>query len=103
LLNLELRYDIQPTLQLAAFIDHGEVRLHKNEWAGWQGANPRISNWYGLTGLGLSLNWTQPGNFMVRASLAQPIGLNAGRDIKDNDSDGAGSRTRLWLQAVKYL
>ena len=43
LLNLELRHDVQPGLQLAAFVDHGEVRLHKNEWPGWQGKIGRAS------------------------------------------------------------
>jgi hemolysin activation/secretion protein len=103
LLNLELRYDVQPGLQLAAFVDHGEVRLHRNEWAGWQGTNTRIRNRYGLSGYGVGLNWNQPGNFLVRASVAQRIGDNPGRDANDNDSDNTKNRTRLWLQAVKYF
>jgi len=103
LLNLELRYDVQSSLQLAAFVDHGEVRLHRNEWTGWQGANTRIRNRYGLSGYGVGLNWIQPGNFLVRASVAQRIGDNPGRDANDNDSDNTKNRTRLWLQAVKYF
>jgi hemolysin activation/secretion protein len=103
LLNLEFRYDIQPALQFAAFIDHGEIRLHRNEWAGWQGANTIISNRYGLSGLGVALNWNQPGNFLFRASLAQPIGENRGRDANGNDSDNTKNRIRLWLQVIKFL
>ena len=103
LLNLELRHDVQPGLQLAAFVDHGEVRLHKNEWPGWQGTNTRIRNRYGLSGYGIGLNWNQPGNFIVRASVAQRIGDNPGRDVNDNDSDNTKNRTRLWLQAVKFF
>lgn len=103
LLNLELRHDVQPGLQLAAFVDHGEVRLHRNEWTGWQGANSRIGNRYGLSGYGVGLNWNQPGSFLVRASVAQRIGDNPGRDANDNDSDNTTNRIRLWLQAVKYF
>lgn len=103
LLNVELRHDVQPGIQLAAFVDHGEIRLHRNEWPGWQGANTRIRNRYGLSGYGVGLNWSQPGNFLVRASVAQRIGDNPGRDANDNDSDNTKNRTRLWLQAVKYF
>lgn len=103
LLNLELRHDVQPGVQLAAFIDHGEVRLHRSEWPGWQGTNTRIRNRYGLSGYGIGLNWSQPGNFLVRASVAQRIGDNPGRDVNDNDSDNTKNRTRLWLQAVKFF
>ena len=102
LLNLELRYDLQPALQLAAFVDHGEIRLHKNEWAGWQG-NTSAGNRYALSGLGVGLNWNRPGNFLVRASLAQPIGENPGRDANGNDSDNTKNRIRLWFQAVKFM
>ncbi len=103
LLNLELRRDVQPGLQLAAFVDHGEIRLHRDEWAGWQGANARIRNRYALSGYGVGLNWNQPGNFLLRASVAQRIGDNPGRDADDNDSDNTRNRTQLWLQAVKYF
>lgn len=103
LLNLELRYDIDPALQLAAFVDHGEVRLHKTAWAGWQGANTRIGNRYGLSGYGIGLNWNQPGNFLVRAAVAHRIGDNPGRDANGNDSDNTKNRTQWWLQAVKYF
>lgn len=103
LMNMEFRYDIQSALQLALFIDHGEIRLHRNEWTGWRGANTRIANRYGLSGAGIAMSWNQPGNFQVRASVAQPLGENPGRDANDNNSDGAGNRLRLWLQMVKFL
>jgi hemolysin activation/secretion protein len=103
LVNLELRHDIQPGLQLAAFLDHGQIRLHRYEWEGWQGANTHITNRYGLSGYGFGLSWNQPGSFSVRASIAQRIGDNPGRDVNDHDSDGTKSRTRFWLQAVTYF
>lgn len=101
--NLELRYYLQPSLQFATFIDYGEVLLHKNEWPGWQGTNTRITNRYALSGLGLALNWHQPGNFLVRASVAHPIGENPGRDANENDADNTKNRLRLWLQVVKFF
>jgi hemolysin activation/secretion protein len=103
LATLELRYDFEPGLQVAAFVDHGEIRLHRNEWPGWQGANTRIRNRYGLSGYGIGVNWNQPGSFAVRASVAQRIGDNPGRDVNDNDSDGTKNRIRFWLQAIKYF
>ena len=102
LVNLELRYDVQPALQLSAFVDHGEIRLHKHEWPGWQGGTG-LSNRYGLSGLGVGLNWNRPGSFLIRASVAQPVGENPGRDANGNDSDNTRNRTRLWLQAVKFM
>lgn len=103
LLNLELRYDIRSALQLSAFVDHGEIRLHKNEWPGWQGAGTGVGNRYTLSGMGVGLNWNRPGNFLVRASVAQPVGDNPGRDANGNDSDNTKNRIRLWFQAVKYM
>lgn len=103
LANLELRQDFWPGLQLAAFLDYGQIRLHRDEWPGWQGANTRISNRYSLSGYGLGLNWNTPGSLSVRASVAHRIGENPGRDVNDNDSDGRQDRTRFWLQAVAYF
>ena len=103
LANLELRHEFRPGLQLAAFLDHGEIRLHREEWPGWQGANTRITNRYGLSGYGLGLSWNQPASFSVRASVAHRIGENPGRDVNDNDSDGTRNRTQFWLQAVAYF
>ncbi len=37
LVNLELRHEFRPGLQLAAFLDHGQIRLHRNEWDGLAG------------------------------------------------------------------
>ena len=103
LANLELRYGLLPGLQLAAFLDYGHIRLHRYEWEGWQGANPTIKNRYDLSGYGLGLSWNAPGSFSARASVAQRIGENPGRDVNGNDSDGTKDRTRFWLQAVMFF
>ena len=103
LLNLELRYEVSQSLQLAAFVDHGKICLHRDEWIDWQGNNTRIDNRYELSGYGLGLRWSMPGNFLVLAGVAQRMGDNPGRDIHGNDSDNASHHTRLWLQGVKYF
>jgi hemolysin activation/secretion protein len=103
LANLELRYGLQPGLQLAAFLDYGHIRLHRYEWDGWQGANTTIKNRYNLAGYGFGLSWNAPGSFSARASVAQRIGENPGRDANGNDSDGTKDRTRFWLQAVMFF
>lgn len=103
LLNLEVRHELRPALQFTAFYDRGEIRLHRNEWAGWQGTNTLISNRYGLSGAGLGVNWGQPGNFFVRASVARPVGDNPGRNANGNNADNTSNHLRLWFQAVKFL
>lgn len=103
LLNLELRHNLLDSLQLSAFFDHGEIRLHKNPWTAWQGGNTRISNRYGLSDYGVAVNWYQSGTFVVRASAAQPIGKNPGRDFNGNNSDGSRNGSHVWVQMVKFM
>ncbi len=101
LLNLELRYQLTQTLQIAPFFDHGEARLHHNTWSGWQGTNTSIQNRYGLSGYGIGLNWSMPGNFAVRFGVAQRIGTNPGRGVNGLDADSSKQSPRVWLMVVK--
>ncbi len=104
LLNAELRWEFRPRWQLAGFIDHGRIRLHRNEWANWQGGNTIISNQYSLSSAGVTLGYTRPGDFALRAMWAQPLGSNPGRDpASGNDSDNRHQGNRLWLQAVNQF
>jgi hemolysin activation/secretion protein len=103
-INLELRYDQNDALQFLGFVDYGRVRLHREEWANWQGTNPIAQNNYDLMGMGVGLNWSMPGQFQVKVALARRIGTNPGRDpVTGNDSDGAQARARGWIQAVRYF
>ncbi|HTT07715.1 MAG TPA: ShlB/FhaC/HecB family hemolysin secretion/activation protein [Gammaproteobacteria bacterium] len=102
LANIELRWDLPHDAQLAAFLDHGEIELRKNESATLAGTNGP-SNRYSLTGVGVGLNWQLPDNFVVRSSLATRLGTNPGRDAKGNDNDGQRDDVRFWLQAAKYF
>jgi hemolysin activation/secretion protein len=103
LLNMELRYSLTQSLQIAPFFDHGETRLHRNPWDGWQGTNTHIQNRYGLSGYGLGLNWSSPGNFLVRFGIAQRIGTNPGRSMNGHDADNAKQSPRVWLHVVKHF
>jgi len=103
LFSVELRHDVRPGLQFAAFVDHGEIRLHRNEWPGWQGTNTRITNRYALSSYGVGLAWSEPGSFLLRASIARRMGDNPGRDANENDSDNTRNRMRVWMQAVKFF
>lgn len=100
LLNLELRSELGAGWQALGFIDAGEVHLHRNEWAGWQGGGS-TPNRYALSGAGLGLSWQQPGAWSLRLTVAAPLGDNPGRNAAGNNSDGSGQRSaRAWLQAM---
>lgn len=102
LLNLEMRREVSRGFEFSGFFDYGQIRLHRNEWAGWQGANTRIGNRYGLSGVGVALKYSSNA-VQIRATVAQPLGSNPGRDVHDNDSDGSHSHTRAWLTATAYF
>ena len=99
LLNLEYRYELTPGLRLSAFLDHGSIRLARNEWA----PPSTIPNSYSLSGAGLGLQWSQPGDFIVQFSFAHRLGSNPGRDVNGNDADAASHKSRIWLQAIKFF
>jgi len=103
LLNLELRYNVTPSIQLAPFFDHGQVRLHHNLWDGWQDGNTHLQNRYGLSGYGLGLNWSPPGAFLMRLGVAQPIGNNPGRSVQGLNADNSTRSPLVWLHLIKYF
>jgi hemolysin activation/secretion protein len=76
-------------LQLIAFVDSGSVRTDSNPWVA--GPNRRT-----LSGAGLGINWSDPGNFLVRTSYAHKLG--GGKAISSPDRSA-----RFWVQAVKYF
>lgn len=101
LLNLEYRYEVAPALRLSAFVDRGTVWRYRSPWTGALAAGQ--DNRYSLLGAGIGLQWSQPGDFLLNASLAQRLGSNPGRDpVTGNDVDATRDRARFWLQAVKY-
>ena len=77
------------TLQLVAFADSGTVTTNRNPWTA--GSNTRT-----LSGAGVGLNWTDPGNFAARAFYARKLG----NEVATSAPDKSG---RFWLQVVKYF
>jgi len=108
LINAEVRWDMPGqtalgTLQLVGFVDTGHITLNKNPWLNWRGTNPSLQNSYSLSGAGVGLNFSKPGNYAVRLSLATKVGGNPGRGANGKDVDNADDASRFWLQAVKWF
>ncbi len=76
-------------MELIGFVDTGTVTLHRNPW--FAGDNRRT-----LSGTGVGVNWSDPGNFMVRAYYAWKLGSE--KAISAPDKSG-----RFWIQMVKYF
>jgi hemolysin activation/secretion protein len=98
LLSIEYRKEFNRDLGLIAFLDAGQITLHKTLWDGALAANGP-SNSYGLAGLGASVVYSPMNNTQVTGTLATRLGANPARDAKGNNSDGRSERWRLWLQA----
>lgn len=91
------------TLRASAFVDGGWVQLNKSAWPGFQGGRTNLSNSYGLSGIGVGLNWALPQNFILNLNVAGKIGNNPGASLTGQDADGRSSRVRGWLVLSKYL
>ena len=98
LLNLEWRREIDRNWRVVAFLDHGEIRLHRNPWSTWNVLTPNLDNQYGLSGFGASAVWTPTTNSQISATLAQRLGNNPASDVNGNDSDGRSRSPQLWVQ-----
>ncbi|MCD8515715.1 MAG: ShlB/FhaC/HecB family hemolysin secretion/activation protein [Burkholderiaceae bacterium] len=95
LLSLELRYNLMPELQFAAFYDVGNVQVNKfNDHVA--AADPNNGT---LQGAGLSVSWTAPYNIIVNATWAFRIGNNPFTDDPSQNQDGSSSSNRFWLNA----
>lgn len=95
LLSVELRYNLMPELQFAAFYDVGEVRINKfNDHVA--AANPNTGT---LQGAGLSVSWNGPYNVILNATWAMRIGGNPFTNDPSQNQDGSSSSNRFWLNA----
>lgn len=108
LLTAEARFDVPQAklpgnFQFVGFFDAGQVTMHQTTWALWQGTNPYISNNYTLAGAGIGINFVKPDDYLIHITNAWTIGNNPGRDIYGNNSDGSNSKSRFWIQAVKWF
>jgi hemolysin activation/secretion protein len=91
--TLEARMDLPGApvpgqVQLLAFVDAGSATFNEENWSA--GPNHRH-----LAGAGLGVTWSDPGNFLVRASYARRLG---GAATSSPDRSG-----RFWVQLVKYF
>lgn len=103
LLNLELRRELGHGFVASLFYDVGQVRLHHDTWAGWQGGGD-TPNRYTLDGAGLGLSWSGSGGWLVTAAVAAPLGSNPGRDARNDNNDGSDHRAvRGWLSLNKFF
>ncbi|MFT4178663.1 MAG: ShlB/FhaC/HecB family hemolysin secretion/activation protein [Thermomonas sp.] len=86
LARVELRYALTPGWQLAAFADHGRVRLNHRPWSA--GDNSRE-----LSGAGLGVNWTH-GGWQAALGAAWKLG-------SEDALSGPDREPRLWAQLVR--
>lgn len=76
-------------MHFVVFADTGTVTINKDPW--FVGENRRT-----LSGAGVGLTWTDPGNFAIRTYYAQKLG----NEVATSAPDKSG---RFWVQAVKYF
>jgi hemolysin activation/secretion protein len=100
LLNLNVRRAINDSLAATIFFDAGGITVNHTPWANWNAGSPRLTNRYELYGAGIGLDWRFAPNALLNASLAAPIGNNAGRDAQNNNSDGRSNGPRAWLNLI---
>jgi hemolysin activation/secretion protein len=104
LLTAEVRQNLNSKLMLAGFYDYGRVLQHKNEWTGWNAGTPGQPGTYDLSGFGLALTWTEPGNYMAKLVLARRAQDNpAAQSASGNDGDDSKVLNRVWLNVAKYF
>ena len=89
LLNVEVRYTLQPGWQISGFVDAAQTTINKTLWAG--ALAPGASNKRSISGAGLGLQWSGPSGTRIKAQIATRLGNEAATADKD-------SRTRFWLQ-----
>lgn len=76
-------------LHLLGFADAGRITVNKDPW--YPGDNHR-----NLSGAGVGLSWSEPGNWSVRTYYAWVIGDEISQSVPHESG-------RFWIQAVKYF
>ncbi len=97
--TLELRHDFSGILEIAGFYDVGGILQHQESWKGWQ-SKLNEADAYVLQGPGIeaSLRPTFLPALRAKFTVARAIGINPGRDLNGNNSDGKHGRNRYWFQ-----
>ncbi len=102
--SLELRYDTAApagwgSLQYAAFLDGGHIRLNKDS-NGIDPLNACDCNQYALGSAGVALRWSAQ-RFYLAATYAHRIGGNGGRSALTGENvDGKKRKDQFWVHGV---
>jgi len=93
-LNLELRWRLNPQWLITPFYDHGHINKRTAD----------ALRAYSLSGAGVSATWTGEGGWTVRSTLAHRLGSNPNPMAQTGqDQDGSLHKTRLWLTVSRSL
>lgn len=95
IVTLELQQQLGAGWALKGFLDHGDVTITKNVYAGFSGRRS-----YALNDIGLGAEWR--GSLLGDATafsvtVATALGDNPGLNAQGLDSEGGTSKTRIWL------
>lgn len=109
--TLEARYDLPGlvlggNIQLQAFIDHGHITLHADQWDSFNAANVSLNakDNFTLTGVGLGASLIQAQKYSLKASYAWKVNDDIyDRSLVDTDSEGQEVNGRFWLQAMAWF
>jgi hemolysin activation/secretion protein len=86
--NLEVRWRLNPQWLVAPFYDRGRIEKRT--------ADSKAS--YSLEGAGVSLGWTGPNGWVAKATYARRMGSNPNADsATGNDQDGSLHKDRVWV------
>jgi len=108
LASLELRHEVQALrawglgdFQVIGFYDLGGVQLQHTPSTEVPPSNATQRNRYQLSGAGLGINLTRPGNYSMRLAWSRALSSNPGRSaLNGTNTDGQADKSRLWLSAT---
>lgn len=93
-LNLELRWRLNPQWLVTPFYDHGRIQKRSTD----------ALREYSLNGAGVSVTWSGEGGWTARATLAHRLGRNPNGSAETGlDQDGSLHKSRVWLIVSRSL
>lgn len=109
LAQADLRYDFSSVpwhgaFQVAATYSAGWIKLHDDQWNGWEAGNPVVKNEFTLQSIGLGVSQIWKNKAMIRANVAWQLGSNRNRNpVTGDDNDFSDRNYRVWIQSVFYF
>lgn len=93
-LNLELRWRLNPQWLVTPFYDHGRIQKRSTD----------ALREYSLSGAGVSVSWSGEGGWTARTTLAHRLGRNPNANTQTGqDLDGTLRKNRLWITVSRSL